>query len=191
VNRTLARHRRGLLVVAAATAATVLTAGTAHADLSDDELQATTDKYLFEISLNEFLDVRDQQPYPDQLDWASDGCSWSPDQPLGYDFSSSCHRHDFGYRNYKKQSRFTEDSRLKIDDNFKSDMYSTCGDEAACKGAANVYYWAVREYGDMSESAAEAVGKARITRETTATGEVAEFRATDRDGRPVKFSATR
>src|SRR5688572_32645503 len=35
------------------------------------------------------------------FDWSTDFCSSSPDQPLGFDFRLSCHRHDLGYGNYK------------------------------------------------------------------------------------------
>src|SRR5689334_11939917 len=35
------------------------------------------------------------------LDWSTDYCSDSPDEPLGFDFRIPCWRHDFGYRNYK------------------------------------------------------------------------------------------
>ena len=35
------------------------------------------------------------------FDWSTDYCSSSPDNPLGFNFTLSCWRHDFGYRNYK------------------------------------------------------------------------------------------
>lgn len=43
----------------------------------------------------------DQQPDPYGLRWTHDGCSTSPDQPAGFDFTAACIRHDFGYRNYR------------------------------------------------------------------------------------------
>ncbi|QUH00921.1 hypothetical protein HUO13_08890 [Saccharopolyspora erythraea] len=155
--------RRAFAAAVAATGALLLTAGTAHADLSDSELRATTDRYLFEVSLTQFTDVRGDRPHATQLDWSSDSCSWSPDEPLGYDFSESCDRHDFGYRNYKRQARFNEDTRLRIDDNFKADMYSACGSNNGCKAAANVYYQAVRQFGASANSTADAIDKAGIT----------------------------
>ena len=178
--------RRGFASAAAAAGALLLTAGTAHADLSTDELHAITDKYLFEISLPAFVDVRAEQPHADQLDWSSDSCSWSPDKPLGYDFSSSCDRHDFGYRNYKRQTRFTEDNRKKIDDNFKADMYSGCGDDDGCRGAANVYYWAVRQFGGSSSSTAEALQKADVRPHHDARGEVVSYSARTAGGEVVE-----
>ncbi|RCV53177.1 phospholipase [Marinitenerispora sediminis] len=138
----------------------LLGTGVAHAALPPAQLQAVTDDYLYSRSLAEFSSIRAQQPYADQLDWSSDACSWSPDQPIGYDFTSSCHRHDFGYRNYKLQSRFTEENRLRIDNNFRDDMYSVCGSSSTCRGVANIYYAAVRQFGGSSTSTAEALTRA-------------------------------
>jgi phospholipase A2-like protein len=154
--------RRGFFVTAAATGALLLTAGTAHADLSQTELRAVTDEYLFEISLDTFTETRADRPHADQLDWSSDGCSMSPDRPLGFKFRTSCNRHDFGYRNYKKQDRFTEANRKEIDDNFRADMYSICGNDLACKSTANVYYYAVRQFGDTSLSTADALDQTQV-----------------------------
>ncbi|WP_376774709.1 phospholipase [Saccharothrix violaceirubra] len=108
---------------------------------------AVTDDYLFNRSLADFSGLRTGAPNADQLDWSSDGCSWSPDNPFGFKFLPACHRHDFGYRNYKRQARFTEASRLRIDDRFKADMYQQCGSNWACKRTADLYYKAVREFG--------------------------------------------
>ena len=181
-----ARTRRGLVASTAAAAAMLLSVGTAHADLSDSELRQVTDEYLFETSLSDFTDLRSEQPHSDQLDWSSDSCSWSPDQPLGFDFSTSCDRHDFGYRNYKAQSRFTEDGRLRVDDNFKADMYGACGDDGTCKAAANVYYAAVREFGGMSTSTSDAVEQADIRPVQAESGQVVGFEATTRSGETLR-----
>lgn len=156
-------RRRGLIATVAATGALLLTGGTAlAADLTPEELQKTTDSYLFEYSLDEFTQTRSEQPHADQLDWSSDGCSYSPDSPFGYEFLESCDRHDFGYRNYKKQERFTEDNRLKIDDNFHDDMYSACDGDRACEATADLYYQAVRQFGGSASSLAEAVEMANV-----------------------------
>lgn len=48
---------------------------------------STTDTYLFDISLDEFISYRDAQD-PATLDWDSDGCTDSPDNPLGFDYVS-------------------------------------------------------------------------------------------------------
>lgn len=47
----------------------------------------TTDTYLFDISLAQFIEYRDAQD-PATLDWDSDGCTDSPDNPLGFDYVS-------------------------------------------------------------------------------------------------------
>ncbi|WP_114453560.1 phospholipase [Halopolyspora algeriensis] len=184
------RAGRGLPAIAAAALAMVLTAGTAHADLPDEELRRATDLYLFGTSLDEFAAIRADRPYDEQLDWSSDGCSWSPDEPLGHDFTRSCHRHDFGYRNYQDQGRFTEPNRLRIDDLFRADMYTQCDGDVTCQGVANVYYFAVRQFGDVATTTPEALARAHITTETAPSGEVVSLRATGRDGETVEFPVT-
>jgi hypothetical protein len=60
------------------------------------------------------------------LDWSSDGCSPFPTLEdlvrifVGIFFETArmwkgCERHDFGYRNYKEQSRFSRSTKHKID----------------------------------------------------------------------------
>ncbi|RJQ82925.1 phospholipase [Pseudonocardiaceae bacterium YIM PH 21723] len=134
---------RSLLVCGAAALALIAGAGTAQAI----DVPATTDKYLFSISLPQFEQIRGTNANADVLDWSSDGCSWSPDKPLGWNFLPACHRHDFGYRNYKKQNRFGHDTRLRIDDNLKRDLYGICGSNPACRKTADLYYAAVRKFG--------------------------------------------
>jgi len=76
-----------------------------------------TDQELFGYSLDNFLADRKKKS-PSYLDWSSDGCTKSPDYPFKWPFIHGCYRHDFGYRNYKKQERFTRDNKRKIDDRF-------------------------------------------------------------------------
>jgi hypothetical protein len=132
--------------------------------LSPRETDAqATDRLLFSSTIDEFEAARNAQD-PPTLDWTSDGCSDSPDNPFGFDFLKACHRHDFGYRNYKKQGRF-ENGKASIDSNFKNDMYNQCATEgnsfevAACKGVADVYYEAVKNFG--SKRAVEFLEKKR------------------------------
>jgi hypothetical protein len=141
---------RAILVAVLASA--TLVAGTAEAaarpaDLGPVQLARTTDRYLHKASLAAFQSKRAQRPHARQLDWSSDGCSNAPDNPLGYNLVRACFRHDFGYRNYKRQGRFTEAARLRIDQRFKSDMYVICAGRWACNRFADVYYAAVRRYG--------------------------------------------
>ncbi|MDQ3576323.1 MAG: phospholipase [Actinomycetota bacterium] len=147
---TLRRAAHGLIASIAAVVALVLGAGTASADLSPTQLRTTTDSYIFNQSLSQFTATRNARPYANQLDWSSDACSNSPDNPLGFNFTQACHRHDFGYRNYKKQSRFNESTRLTLDNKFKSDMYTLCGGNWACNRMADTYYAAVRQFGGGS-----------------------------------------
>jgi hypothetical protein len=122
-------------------------AATAAAALDPAQLRQVTDQYLYTSSLNGFQTTRAQQPYASQLDWSSDGCSSSPDNPFGFNFVKACYRHDFGYRNYKRQGRFTAGARLRIDNRFRADMYRVCAGRWACNRFADVYYAAVRQYG--------------------------------------------
>ncbi|MBE9374287.1 hypothetical protein IQ251_07480 [Saccharopolyspora sp. HNM0983] len=174
--------RRTATAGAATAAALLLTAGAAQADLDPERLRQVTDQYLFELELAEFTAVREQQPHPDQLDWTSDSCSLSPDEPLGHDFATSCDRHDFGYRNYTRQERFTEPNRELIDDRFRDDMYSVCGGDPLCRGTADVYHFAVRQFGGVANSTAQAIEMAQIEPGRGADG---GFRATDARGERV------
>lgn len=81
---------------------------------------AITDQILFSISLPAFTSRRNSKS-PPSLDWTSDDCTSSPDNPLGFPFKPACHRHDFGYRNYRAQGRFTTANKLSIDNNFKAE----------------------------------------------------------------------
>jgi hypothetical protein len=54
--------------------------------------QEATDRLLFRTSISAFESARNAQN-PSTLDWTSDGCSSSPDNPFGFDFIQSCHRH--------------------------------------------------------------------------------------------------
>lgn len=157
---TLRRAARAT-VTTVVVAGTVLAGGaTASAALDPAQLRQVTDNYLYSYSLNNFQTVRSQQPYASQLDWSSDGCSSSPDNPFGFNFVKACYRHDFGYRNYKRQARFTESTRLTIDNRFKSDLYEICAGNWACNRTADVYYAAVRQFGASSASTAQAVDAA-------------------------------
>lgn len=117
-------------------------------------LEEITDTLLFSTSMDDFQAARNAQD-PPELDWTSNGCTASPDQPLGYDFTPSCQRHDFGYHNYKAQDRFDE-GKDAIDSNFKADMYNECNKHGVvsgtvCRGVANVYYEAVHVFGGKKE----------------------------------------
>ncbi|MGH3625580.1 MAG: phospholipase [Sciscionella sp.] len=143
VTSALGRASRTVVTVAATSTALLLGQATAQAA----DIQTITDDYLFHTSLSDFVSVRASMPYADQLDWSSDACSWSPDKPVGFDFTPGCYRHDFGYRNYKKQSRFNDTTKASIDSNFYSDLKGICHGNVACDGIAWTYYQAVKHFG--------------------------------------------
>ena len=161
---TLRRAARATIATFAVIGALLFGTATAQAALDPTQLRQVTDQYLFSSSLNNFQTIRGQQPYGDQLDWGSDGCSNSPDNPFGFNFVKACYRHDFGYRNYKRQARFNETTRLSIDNNFKDDLYEICNGNWACNRTADVYYAAVRQFGNSSVTTAQAVDRALAAR---------------------------
>jgi hypothetical protein len=145
--KTLRRAARAIITAVAVSGAIVVGTVSAEASLGSDELAQVTDQYLFSSSLTNFQSLRAEQPYGDQIDWSSDGCSNAPDNPFGFNLVRACYRHDFGYRNYKRQGRFSESNRLTIDNNFKDDMYEVCNGNWACNRFADTYYLAVRQFG--------------------------------------------
>ncbi|MDB1087779.1 phospholipase [Streptomyces sp. ACA25] len=85
------------------------------------------------------------------FDWSTDYCSWSPDNPLGFPFSQSCARHDFGYRNYKAAGQFSA-NKARLDSAFYEDLKRVCNrytgaTRTTCNGTAWTYYQAVRAFG--------------------------------------------
>ncbi|KAG8162006.1 hypothetical protein KVR01_007771 [Diaporthe batatas] len=96
----------------------------AHGGDVPDNITEITDKYLFRLSIDEFEAQRGLRQ-PPALDWSSDECTKSPNRPLGYNFVPSCHRHDFGLRNYRKQGRLTKTTKRPIDDQFYKELVAT------------------------------------------------------------------
>jgi hypothetical protein len=93
------------------------------------------------------------------FDWSTDYCSTSPDQPLGFDFRLPCHRHDFGYRNYKAVGQFPA-NKSRIDDYFYFDLRAKCATyntfvRPACNSLAWTYYQAVVAFGSLVVSDAD------------------------------------
>ncbi|MBQ0826775.1 phospholipase [Streptomyces tagetis] len=86
-----------------------------------------------------------------EFDWSTDYCSSSPDNPFGFPFSTSCARHDFGYRNYKAAGSFSA-NKNRLDSAFYEDLKRVCarytgGTKTTCDGTAWTYYQAVRAFG--------------------------------------------
>lgn len=87
------------------------------------------------------------------FNWSTDLCSLSPDNPLGFNFQLSCHRHDFGYRNYKEMGQFPA-NKSRIDSAFYEDMKRKCATynwlvRPACYSLAWTYYQAVKNFGSI------------------------------------------
>ncbi|HEX6683715.1 MAG TPA: phospholipase [Candidatus Limnocylindrales bacterium] len=87
-----------------------------------------------------------------QFNWSTDLCSLSPDNPLGFDFRLSCHRHDFGYRNHKEMGQFSSGNKSRVDKAFYEDLKRKCATynwfvRPACYSLAWTYYTAVATFG--------------------------------------------
>ncbi|VUC34033.1 unnamed protein product [Clonostachys rosea] len=121
-------------------------------EITDMEVRATeavVDEIMFSITLPAFTTRRNAKN-PSDVDWSSDGCTSSPDNPLGFKYEPACNRHDFGYQNFRLQSRFTKANKAKIDSNFLADLQYQCKSEtftSLCNALAQVYYAAVRAFG--------------------------------------------
>ncbi|GIJ75813.1 phospholipase A2 [Micromonospora phaseoli] len=88
------------------------------------------------------------------FDWSTDYCSSSPDNPLGFKFSNSCARHDFGYRNYKAVGQFSA-NKSRLDSAFYEDLKRVCATynsvvRPACTSLAWTYYQAVAIFGSVA-----------------------------------------
>jgi hypothetical protein len=99
------------------------------------------------------------------FDWSTDYCSSSPDNPLGFDFKLSCHRHDFNYRNYKAMGQFSA-NKARIDSAFYEDLKRKCATynvvvRPACTSLAWTYYQAVKQFGSAGAVSAADIAKAQ------------------------------
>jgi hypothetical protein len=109
---------------------------------------------LFEANTDTFVTARNNAE-PSCFDWESDGCTAVPNIPLGFDFRPACWRHDFGYRNYKIQQRFTRKNRKIIDRNFLKDLVTICRtyqNRWICDVCRIVYFCGVRVFGSPRKS---------------------------------------
>jgi hypothetical protein len=112
-----------------------------------------------------------------QFDWSTDYCSFSPDQPLGFDFRLSCYRHDWGYGNYKAMGQFPA-NKSRLDDALYQDLRRKCGQynsivRPACYSLAWTYYQAVRAFGSLAfvkKADLDRAADMKATAEARATG---------------------
>ncbi|MEU7190426.1 phospholipase [Streptomyces sp. NPDC045369] len=86
-----------------------------------------------------------------QFDWSTDYCTKSPDNPFGFPFETSCARHDFGYRNYKKAGTFAA-NKPRLDSALYADLKRVCAKysgakKTSCDALAWTYYEAVKNLG--------------------------------------------
>lgn len=137
--------------VAMVAALSIVTAAPAGA-LTVPEKQQVLYRELASVSVfNSMYATRTTSPN-NEFNWTTDLCSWSPDNPFGFNFSSACRRHDFNYRNFKDNSIWNTTNKGQIDTVFYNDMKAICVPyswfkEASCKGLAGTYYNAVRSFG--------------------------------------------
>ena len=77
-----------------------------------------TDYNMWSVDLPLFLYNRGVKYPSSALDWSSDGCTGVANYPYNWPFVNAGYRHDFGYRNYKAQGRYTAANKLRIDNKF-------------------------------------------------------------------------
>ena len=111
---------------------------------------------MFRTSLASFITSAQSSTRDARLDWSTDGCSVPLIKSTGrtFDFTDACHRHDFGYRNFKVLNNgkwWTSALRHRIDRVFHADMYKDCATRTKttrniCRAWARTFYRAVRTY---------------------------------------------
>lgn len=131
-------------------------------ELVPDQL-GQVDTLVSSLVLAEFFSQKHDDGYTANQcwhDWTDDDCS-APglgSTGLSYDFTHPCHRHDFGYRNYKRleaasgTSIWNAANKFSADDQFLEDMREHCSSrpwylKSQCLGWAQAYYYAVRAFG--------------------------------------------
>ncbi|MFE5813919.1 phospholipase [Streptomyces sp. NPDC056479] len=149
-------HRRlatGLAASALSLAAVFATATAADAAPADKPQVLSGWTQTSASSYNAWVSARANQSAWSAygFDWSTDYCSSSPDNPFGFPFSTSCARHDFGYRNYKAIGAF-DANKSRVDSAFYEDLKRVCANyggatKAACTSTAWTYYQAVKAFG--------------------------------------------
>ncbi|MFI5757389.1 phospholipase A2 [Streptomyces sp. NPDC051569] len=123
---------------------------------------SATDYWLFDRGLWAFRDEKKRKGRRSDLVWTDDGCSapWytkmsATVRNYAKQFNMPCQRHDFGYRNYRKQNRNTTRARKdRIDTRFLYDMKKRiCEPKLVsfpCNVAANGFHYGVSKFGDSA-----------------------------------------
>jgi hypothetical protein len=150
MHRTLAT---GLAASALSLMAVVASATAAEAAPADKPQVLATWTQTSASSYNSWVAARSNQSAWSAygFDWSTDYCSSSPDNPFGFPFSTSCARHDFGYRNYKALGTFSA-NKARVDSAFYEDLKRVCAgysgaSKTACNSTAWTYYQAVKAFG--------------------------------------------
>ncbi|WP_435213119.1 phospholipase [Streptomyces sp. bgisy034] len=149
-------HRRlatGLAASALSLVTVVATAAAAEAAPADKPQVLSSWTQTSASSYNAWVAARNNQSAWSAyvFDWSTDYCSSSPDNPFGFPFSTSCARHDFGYRNYKAIGAF-DANKSRLDSAFYEDLKRVCANysgasKTACNSTAWTYYQAVKAFG--------------------------------------------
>ncbi|GAA3547986.1 phospholipase [Streptomyces chartreusis] len=149
-------HRRlatGLAASALSLVTVVATAAAADAAPADKPQVLSSWTQTSASSYNTWVAARNNQSAWSAygFDWSTDYCSSSPDNPFGFPFSTSCARHDFGYRNYKAIGAF-DANKSRLDSAFYEDLKRVCANysgasKTACNSTAWTYYQAVKAFG--------------------------------------------
>lgn len=149
-------HRRlatGLAASALSLVTVVATAAAAEAAPADKPQVLSSWTQTSASSYNAWVAARNNQSAWSAygFDWSTDYCSSSPDNPFGFPFSTSCARHDFGYRNYKAIGAF-DANKSRLDSAFYEDLKRVCANysgasKTTCNSTAWTYYQAVKAFG--------------------------------------------
>jgi hypothetical protein len=117
---------------------------------------AAVHSVMFRTSLASFVSLAHSSHRDMRLDWSTDGCSVPVIGSTGrtFDFTDACHRHDFGYRNFKALENgkwWTPTLRHRIDRVFHHDMMHDCNRrpktaQKLCRAWAKTFYKSVRAY---------------------------------------------
>lgn len=128
--------------------------------------RSEVDEWEFEYSMEEFLEVRAENPYPYSFD--SDHCSspwYAYVVPISAaaatygeaNFVDPCKRHDFGYQNFGKRLKIAQNETTKqqVMDQFLEDMRAVCttkplGERQTCRTVAITWHKIISEAGDSS-----------------------------------------
>ena len=116
----------------------------------------TASRIVFSTTLPDFIAMADNPGHDTRFTWDSDKCSAPILGSAGktYDFSDSCRRHDFAYRNLGRMDggkHWTAALRTRVDNRFMTDMRSQCAarpsvQRTACRAWARLYFNAVRQF---------------------------------------------